>query len=206
MSFSFPTPLGPLRLSVAVDREPAPFVPGPLRAPATAAWHLGSSRATLSVIPIATELHGSLAVTAATALLLRIGGAAATPASTIRITLEGDPRRGGADSGQYLEAFTWTSDGWELSLGMQDHEALADRAERGVGLPPRLAQELRTTSPITYLPSGFEVRVPALAPRETLVLCFAVAWAVASPDHECEPWFAVDLGTPVIARLLEAAG
>jgi hypothetical protein len=157
------------------------------------------------VIPFAPNLTEPLAVVGATALVLRVGSADATPPVTLRVALEGDAERGGPASGQFLDAFTWIADGTELSLGTQDNEYLADRAECGLGVPPRLAESWRTATPIALLPAGFEVQVPALAPAEALALCFAVAWAAATPANEDATWFAVNLGQPALARLIAAA-
>ena len=88
--------------------------------------------------------------------------------------------------------FDATNDGRPMiTLGTEDGEALAERARRGEGLPPRLAPRLDNLGLVEYTVAGLRVPLPPLLQGEVCQVGFTVAWAPWEPDR-LATWLAVD--------------
>jgi hypothetical protein len=116
------------------------------------------------------------------------------------------PPRGGPTSGQALNALTWSNESIELSLGAPDAEGLAGYHRAGIPLPTAW-RELLDVDDLTrvqvedYFTDGLRLRLPGLSPGESACAHFAVAWANAA--NKDAPWFAVDLGPPIVRLYLD---
>ena len=106
---------------------------------------------------------------------------------------------GGPDSGQDLDAQTWTDGVVRVSMGTHDGTAVLARAQAGDGLPKiwGSAAALRCIDAacsdlVRYDATSLFVPLPSLSVSEQAQIHFAIAWA---PDieHDASTWFAVDV-------------
>lgn len=103
------------------------------------------------------------------------------------------------DTGEVLEAVTYGADGYALSIGTQDDEALQARVGSDTGghsgppLPtawaPLLANPWRGEFGARADALGVGVHLPPLAAGEHADVHIAIAWG---PDHDVATWLAVD--------------
>ena len=105
------------------------------------------------------------------------------------------PGKGGAASGQSLDAQEWEADGWTVVLGTEDYDALATR------LPDCGFRE--DDYPVSYKPSGLTITVPAIPLDTATTLHFIVAINAFPEPVECSAWFAADVPHQ---QVLEALG
>jgi hypothetical protein len=96
---------------------------------------------------------------------------------------------GGADSGEGLDAQTFTDGRTQVTIGTEDREEVAKRARNKEWMPPRL--EPQDPDPFAeYLADGFQIAIPNLLRGERCQVQFLVAW---SPDDgDVGLWLAVD--------------
>jgi hypothetical protein len=100
---------------------------------------------------------------------------------------------GGPESGEWLEAQTWKSDSYILSLGTDDGVCLNSRADKNI-IPRRFV----TSSPdglqwVSYTRNGLALEIPSLLSGETLEVRFSASWKNAPAASDLSTWFAVDL-------------
>lgn len=112
---------------------------------------------------------------------------------------------GTPNPGEGLDAFTWRLAGSALSLGTEDGELLAARAQRDAGVPPRLAREL-TFSTVHYTDSGLVVPVSGMFPGEVIEVHFVVAWTDGDSHDSPSTWFAVDQNHKYVVQSLAGTG
>ncbi|ARU62497.1 hypothetical protein CBW65_17160 [Tumebacillus avium] len=91
----------------------------------------------------------------------------------------------GSNSGQYLDAYRYSTDEWNLSIGTDDEEMLGIRAKQGQGIP--IHAQFHDAE---YEEGGFSVPIGGLKDGDECWIYFAVAWAKASDD--VGDWLAVD--------------
>jgi hypothetical protein len=109
------------------------------------------------------------------------------------------------NSGQYYAAQTWDYNGYELTLGTADGEALAIQAHKGTAIPARFNAVPRTTRPfepgtdvgegfdwIEYTRLGLRIHVPSLQAGEQAVLRFGIAWKKLLDPSDPSTWFAAE--------------
>jgi len=100
--------------------------------------------------------------------------------------------RGGAESGQRLDAQSWVDGGTIVIVGTEDYEALDER------LPH--CGFVEDDYPVRYFPNGFEIVVPRAPAGEVISLHFVVAENPYPEPVEDSAWFAVDIDH---ARLMQ---
>jgi hypothetical protein len=142
---------------------------------------------------------------------LRSTEAVAVPPLVCLLLDGGSGYDGGPESGEDLDAQTWSDGVRAVSIGTEDPEALSWRAHRGDSLPSSWASVLEPfryweqaypdIDPIRYLPYGIAIDLPTLPAGELCEVHHVAAWVT---DHDAawqigiEPdvstWRAVDSG------------
>jgi hypothetical protein len=203
------TPLGAVRTWLAcAELDTAAMLPTSSVTDATGATRLRflAREATIDLVvgEIRPELPTHLAVSGCRAALWRV--TLQGRLSTLRFHAEWSTppseADGTPDSGEGLDAFTWRVADSVLSLGTEDGEILAARAQRHAGVPARLSGEL-TYSTVKYTDSGLIVPIAELRPQEVLEIHFIVAWSDAYSEERPSTWFAVDQGHGYVVQSLE---
>ena len=175
------------------------------RVPGGALLHRFVSRAWVAEVLIGSvrpELPARMSVLGCVAAIWRVQAIKPTPDCRFVCHWPSPPAgsKGSPESGEGLDAVTWEVGRYNLSLGTEDGEFLAARAENRDFVPPRLASELSIGS-VEYGEAGLMVPFSGLEPKETIQVQFVVAWAVY--DWECPAsWFAVDQRPAVLLRQL----
>jgi hypothetical protein len=105
-----------------------------------------------------------------------------------------------AESGEGIDAQSWSAEGCKLMLATEDGESMSERARLRNWMPFRFQQALAESFP-KYLPEGLTVIVPALECAELCQVQFVLAWS--SSDGTDQTRRAVDI-TP--AQILSGAG
>lgn len=165
---SFSTPLGPLVLGLEVEGEAiapaAVFADGDRR---VAVWR-APVRFEVLLAPAPVSLPPGMKVTAAWAAAWRMGEPDKARPAVLRClwTSEATWTEFGPESGENLDAQTWTDGRTKVTVGLPDHEAAT-----------------------TYRRDGFEVAVNSVSGGQGHFVC---AWAPDTPD-DVSTWFAVDL-------------
>jgi hypothetical protein len=191
--------------------EPAAFPAASVArdAPGVARYRFQDSSAILELVigEIQPELPTNMTVAGCRAALWRI--AARRGLSRLRFRAEWPDPTGRADGtpnpGEHLDAFTWRLADSMLSLGTEDGEALAVRAELHEGVPARLSGQL-TYSTVEYTSSGMVVPIAELYPGERLEIHFLVAWAHGVSEESPATWFAVEQKHREVVRMLHIRG
>ena len=98
----------------------------------------------------------------------------------------------GPESGEHLDAMSWTDGTNSYCLGTADGELLSAVAYRGISLPCR-HEGRYDLGTVRYLPDGLQVPLAELLPNDPCTIHFACAWSdSSSPDAALASWFAVD--------------
>ncbi|MBW3635256.1 MAG: hypothetical protein KY445_02165 [Armatimonadetes bacterium] len=108
------------------------------------------------------------------------------------------------NSGQWLDAQTWSDGEFEVSVGTEGDDALFARSEANKWLPVRFTKEAKDQeflSLVRYLDEGLAVDFGNVFPKEAFQAHFAVAWAPYDQDS-IGTWLAVDLSAD---RIIEGA-
>jgi hypothetical protein len=84
----------------------------------------------------------------------------------------------GPESGEFLDAQSWSADGKTLMLGTEDGDALSKRAQERDWMPFRFQKALAARFP-EYLSDGMTVKLPALDSAELCQVQFIVSWTPA---------------------------
>lgn len=208
------TPLGEICFRAAIG-EPLPDEPDDVRCAGddvhVFGWSRADCRAELLICRPRIHLPPGLSVTDCWAGMWRVRATAAT--GPLSFTCGWAPEvmcgDGGPETGQYLEAQTWTDGATRVTVGTADGEMLFARAQQGL-LPSRW------TSPDVwggrrpdelavgrYSLDALAVDLPGLTQGEGCQLHFAVAWASESAD--VSTWFAVDCSPEQVLAGLSAA-
>jgi hypothetical protein len=209
----FDTPFGKIDLSLLASPNSGRTEASParraLRGAELVSWSAAHVDADLLLLALQPELPAGLAVTHCHAAVWRVRAHTSVDACTFeaRWARTASPPDGGPSSGQFLNALTWSDDLTELSLGAPDAEGLVSYERAGIGLPAAWAGLLSVDDPASvsiedYLSDGLRLRLPGLQPHESATIHFAVAWADAAANEDA-PWFAVDIGPPVIRSCLD---
>lgn len=192
------TPLGAVCTWFAcAELDTSTLVPSSGVLEATGATRLGfrTSAATVELFvgEIRPRLPAHMTISGCRAALWRVSPRASLSALRFHAEWQSPPPEavGTPNSGEGLDAFTWRMASSALSLGTEDGEFLAARAERRAGGPARLRDEL-TYSTVKYADAGLIVPIAGLCPREVLEIHFVVAWADRYSEECPSTWFAVD--------------
>lgn len=202
------TPLGALRTWLTCpELETATLVPRGSARELTGVTRLGfrTPAATVELVvgEIRPRLPAHMTVHGCRAALWRVS--AHSQLSALRFGAEWPSPPPGADgtpdSGEGLDAFTWRIADSVLSLGTEDGEFLAARAQRHAGVPARMSAEL-TISTVQYTDAGLIVPFVGLGPQEVLEVHFIAAWAEGHTESP-STWFAVEQDHGYIVQVLE---
>lgn len=111
----------------------------------------------------------------------------------------------GPESGESLDAQSWSRGRIRVSVGTQDVEFLRARAIHGDRLPASWGKLLGygegESDPVRYVEDGFLLSLPPLVPGDLCQVQFTVAWAEHDSD-DASTWFAVDCRWEQILRSL----
>ena len=101
---------------------------------------------------------------------------------------------GSPDSGQWLEAQTWESENYVLSVGTDDCEFLNFRADQNI-IPKRFfTNHINGLGWIECTDTGLKIKVPDLLKGETIELRFSIAWKGRESDNDIiSTWNAVEI-------------
>lgn len=94
----------------------------------------------------------------------------------------------GPNSGEHLDAQTFSGNGKNITIGTEDGAMLSARASFNNGVPRRLEKELDDLGLVEYFGEGISVPIPNLLTDEMIQVHFLVAWS----SDELATWFAVD--------------
>jgi hypothetical protein len=164
-------------------------------------WDAELGRAELLLCRPALDLPEHLAVTDCWAGLWRVSPSADVDSCAFEARWEPGYRwnSGGADSGEGLDAQTWTDGVVSVSVGTQDGEVILARSQEGDGLPKTWgsAAILRCINRdcadlVRYEPTSLIVPLPRLRISEQAQIHFAIAWA-PDVENDASTWYAVDL-------------
>jgi hypothetical protein len=203
LSPSVYTPLGEMRFLAAVGAalpEPADEVHQVGDDARLFSWDLAECRVELLICRPVIDLPRGLAVADRWAAMWRVRATDAT--GPLSFSCSWSPlarwREGGAETGQHLEAMTWTDGVTRVTAGTADGELLFARAAAGDLLPPRWAtprvwggRPAEELDVARYSADGLAVELPPLLPGERCQVHFTLAWAPESAD--AATWFAADL-------------
>jgi hypothetical protein len=110
----------------------------------------------------------------------------------------------GPESGQALDAQTWTGGNMRVTIGTLDPDALVDAAREG-WLPARWAN-LIDPNTVVYLSDGFDLVFPPLQAGEHCQAHFVVAWApYPAAEEDVSTWLAVNRSPSQLSQLLAPA-
>jgi hypothetical protein len=94
------------------------------------------------------------------------------------------------ESGEGIEAKTWTSKSARVTIGTEDSEYLEARSKTGEWMPPRLSDEsLISDAMFNFTESSISVNMPILKNSEA----FQLQFVIVSGDvvNDCATWLAV---------------
>jgi hypothetical protein len=144
---------------------------------------------------VSTELEpmipDGMAVERSIAVLLRVRSSILIKNLNFMCTWNNSIGKGGACTGQGLDAWEWESDNHLLLIGTEDEEWLGSR------LGPKYLSE----SPVIMGSKGFEIHIEEYPKDVELTLHYMVSSNSLPEKEECSCWFAVDVSHK---RVLEA--
>lgn len=176
-----------------------------LRVPGGALLHRFVRRpwdAELLVGPVSSKLPAHMSVLGCVAALWRVRARDTAPDCRFVCHWPSSPAgsKGSPTTGAGLDAIAWDVGRYRLSLGTEDGEFLATRAENRDFVPSRFAKEL-SLSTVDYMEDGLVVPLSSLEPTEIIQVQFIVAWAL--DDWDCPAsWFAVEQSPAHLLREL----
>lgn len=132
-----------------------------------------------------------MAVEDSIAVLLRLKSSTEIKHLNFMCTWNDSIGKGGACTGQGLDAWEWESDNHLILIGTEDEEWLGSR------LSPKYISE----SPVIIGGNGFEIHIEEYPKGVELTLHYIVSSNSLPEKEECSCWFAVDVSHK---RVLEA--
>jgi hypothetical protein len=166
-------------------------------------WQLPQAHIELLLCPLKLSLLNGRTVDGCYAAMWRIRALEEmqTVSFSAKLLAVPEPVEIGPESGEGVDAQSWTANGQVLMLSTEDGDFLAERAKLRDWMPFRFQRSLASRFPY-YLPDGITVRVPGLDSAELCQVQFVVAWA--SDNQSDNPtWYAADRNP---AEILSAAG
>jgi hypothetical protein len=113
---------------------------------------------------------------------------------------------GGPETGENLDAQTWSDGKVKASVGTEDGDRLAQRAGCDDWMPDRLQEELSVTQrdgPVRHTETSLTVTLPSLHAGECCQVHFVVAWGADTVD-DCSTWYAVEVPSQNLSALFDA--
>jgi hypothetical protein len=110
----------------------------------------------------------------------------------------------GPESGESLEALSWTQGETRLTLGTQDGEALAQNKR----IPPLWKESMfwpeinYHVTPVEYVDQGLILTFPGMIPGEQCEIQFVLAWSDLNTSEEQATWLAVDVDPDKLIRAI----
>ncbi len=156
------TPLGDLRIQVA-----------------------GARNAVITVVDPEIQLPPGMSVAATVAVLIEISALEALAEIRCECAWDSSPSQGDPESGECLDAQSWEGNGYRVTIGTEDFEALSRR------LPVLKLTEAQY--PVIYMDRGLAIEIPRVSANIEFSVHFVVSWRALPDPHECATWFAVDI-------------
>lgn len=170
-------------------------------------WRTDSAVAEVLIGPYSPQLPAGMSILGCQAVVWRVQATnhVTGPAFSCQWIQLPSGAEGGPDSGEGLDAQTWSIGKAKLSLGTEDGEYLAARAKKGNDLPERLSPEL-DVSTAEYMADGLRVPFSSLQPGELVQVHFIIAWTAPGAVDQSDTWYAVDQSPAPILRQLGVNG
>ena len=108
------------------------------------------------------------------------------------------PCKGGAESGEWLDAQSWEDAKHKVMIGTEDFEVLRGRL-------PHIALK-ENPYPIDYLPNGLRVNIPSIKAGDKVSLHFVLAWNQLPELDVCATWDAVNIPHGVLLSCKNNSG
>ena len=108
---------------------------------------------------------------------------------------------GGPNSGENLEAQTWESEEYEVSVGTQDGEMLQARAVNNELMPVEFNSCINPLALVKCTKTGLVVPIEQVFTNQICQIHFVVAWAPKKQD-DVSTWYAVDVSHRNILKCL----
>jgi hypothetical protein len=126
-----------------------------------------------------------MSVSSTVAVLIHIS--ALEPLANVRCECVWDdsPVAGDPESGECLDAQSWDSNGYRVTIGTEDFEALGRRLPF-LGLT-------EAEYPVIYSDSGLTIVIPTVPKLTEFSLHFVIAWRSLPDPAEISTWIAVDI-------------
>ena len=141
--------------------------------------------AAINVIKPEIQLPSGMSVSSTVGVLIHIS--ALEPLANVRCECVWDdsPVAGNPESGECLDAQSWDSNGYRVTIGTEDFEALSRR------LP--LMGLTEAEYPVIYSDSGLTIVIPTVPKDTEFSLHFVIAWRSLPDPAEISTWIAVDI-------------
>ena len=208
------TPLGVLEFDAVLGSQSLAAVPVEAfrvaRLETRFAWAVDHTVVELLLRPWARpQNRGAASVTDCWAAVFRVYAEAPTPPIELSCVWQAGAvwhRADGPQSGEALEAQTWSDGHTVVAIGTADADALATGSDADGISSARWRDRLASNSSeaqelVQYSRAGFRLRLPALETGERAQAHFLIAWGPEQPD-DIGPWLAVDARPAAIAHAL----
>jgi hypothetical protein len=146
---------------------------------------IGAGDVAINVIKPEIQLPHGMSVSSTVAVLIHIS--ALEPLANVRCECVWDdsPVAGDPESGECLDAQSWDSNGYRVTIGTEDFEALGRRLPF-LGLT-------EAEYPVIYSDSGLTIVIPTVPKLTEFSLHFVIAWRSLPDPAEISTWIAVDI-------------
>ncbi|MBN8459945.1 MAG: hypothetical protein J0M04_19120 [Verrucomicrobia bacterium] len=145
----------------------------------------GADHVITDVFTPTIQLPAAMSVDSVVAVLIHISAVDSLSNVRCECTWDSAPAAGDRDTGECLDAQSWDSGGYRVTIGTEDFEALSRR------LPNLGLTEVEY--PVVYSDSGLAILIPTV-PRDTeFSVHFVIAWRSLPDPEDCTTWFAVDI-------------
>lgn len=206
---SLAPPIGTIRFAASRGpwdsrKEPPSYVHRLPSGSTVTGWRADDCHVELLLCTLRPQLPDGMEVSGCTGAMWRVRALEQLNKTSFATVITGMPDdvHIGPESGEGIEAQSWSANGVKLMVATEDGDFLSQRAKNRDWMPFRFQNVLAAMFP-DYLYDGLRVRLPAMDAADLCQLQFVVAWAIEPPDSGEASWFAVDRNP---ADILTAAG
>jgi hypothetical protein len=146
---------------------------------------IGASDAVIKVIKPNIQLPPGMSVDQTVAILINLSASESLENVRAECIWDHSPGAGDPESGECLEAQSWDSNGYRVTIGTEDFEALSRR------LPFLAFTEAQY--PVIYSDQGLAIDIPEVPKHKEFSLHFVIAWRLLPDPAEISTWVAVDI-------------
>lgn len=146
---------------------------------------IGVGNAAIVVIKPDIQLPIGMSVSSTVAVLIHISAMESLANVRCECVWDDSPAAGNPESGECLDAQSWDSDGYRVTIGTEDFEALNRR------LPLLGLMEAENT--VIYSDSGLTIVIPTVPKDTEFSIHFVIAWRSLPDPAEISTWIAVGI-------------